>query len=88
MLTVRGACYKYVDNKAQHSETQHVNKTDFIFDVSGIDRSLGKKATKNMDPSFNLRKRKLVLNTRGEKVPSLKILRFTMFSRFTFEQLQ
>ena len=29
-----------------------------------------------------------VLSSRGEKVPSLKIMRFSMFSRFTFEQLQ
>ena len=25
---------------------------------------------------------------RGDRVPSLKIMRFSMFSRFTFEQLQ
>ena len=29
-----------------------------------------------------------VLSLRGDKVPSLKIMRFSMFSRFTFEQLQ
>ena len=29
-----------------------------------------------------------LLSPRGDKVPSLKIMRFSMFSRFTFEQLQ
>ena len=29
-----------------------------------------------------------VLSPKGDKVPSLKIIPFSMFSRFTFEQLQ
>ena len=29
-----------------------------------------------------------MLSPRGDRVPSLKIMRFSMFSRFTFEQLQ
>ena len=29
-----------------------------------------------------------VLSPRGDKVPSIKIMRFSMFSQFTFEQLQ
>ena len=29
-----------------------------------------------------------VLSPRGDKVPNLEIMRFSMFSRFTFEQLQ
>ena len=32
--------------------------------------------------------RQIFLGPRGDKVPSLKIMRFSMFSRFTFEQLQ
>ena len=34
----------YVDNEAKQSETQHTNKTDVIYVVSGIDHSSGENS--------------------------------------------
>ena len=38
---MRSAGYKLVDNEAKQSESQHVHKTDLIYDVSCMDPSSG-----------------------------------------------